>query len=146
MRWRLFLEEYSPDIQWLEGESNVVADALSRLPYNHTPLQKEHYDEELLAHHYCYTQHEIDKQLYPLKFKTIEKYQLHDKALMKELTGDKYDLASFHGGEGTIELICHKGKIVVPTVLQPQIVEWYHLYLWHPGKNRTKETIRQHFW
>ena len=31
-------------------------------------------------------------------------------------------------------------------VLQPQVVEWYHLYLGHPGINRTEETIRQHFW
>ena len=65
---------------------------------------------------------------------------------MKELTVDQYHLAFVHGGEGNIELICHKGKIVVPTVLQPQIVEWYHLYLGHPGINQTEETIRQHFW
>ena len=28
MRWRLFIEEYSPDIRFIEGNNNVVADAL----------------------------------------------------------------------------------------------------------------------
>ena len=31
MRWRLFIEEYSPNLQYIQGESNVVADALSHL-------------------------------------------------------------------------------------------------------------------
>jgi hypothetical protein len=32
MRWRLFLEEYGPDIiLYIKGEKNIVADALSRL-------------------------------------------------------------------------------------------------------------------
>jgi hypothetical protein len=31
MRWRLVLEELGPDLQHIEGEPNVVADALSRL-------------------------------------------------------------------------------------------------------------------
>ncbi len=29
MRWRLFIEEYSPDQTYIKGEDNVVADALS---------------------------------------------------------------------------------------------------------------------
>ena len=32
MRWRLYLEEYSPEIKYIKGESNSAADALSRLP------------------------------------------------------------------------------------------------------------------
>jgi RNase H-like domain found in reverse transcriptase len=36
MRWRLFIEEYSPDLQYVKGENNVVADALS--PYPRPPL------------------------------------------------------------------------------------------------------------
>ena len=31
MRWRLVLEEYGPELVYLKGEHNVVADALSRL-------------------------------------------------------------------------------------------------------------------
>jgi hypothetical protein len=31
MRWCLILEEYGPELRYIKGESNVVADALSRL-------------------------------------------------------------------------------------------------------------------
>jgi hypothetical protein len=30
-RWRLYIEEYAPDLQYIQGSHNVVADALSRL-------------------------------------------------------------------------------------------------------------------
>ena len=148
LRWRLFLEEYSPDIQWLKGQSNLVADALSRLPTNSEPLPESHFTEELRSFHYCYAQQEIEEQPFPLRFSLIEKHQLRDKSLVKAFQADtdKYHLVSFHGGDGPIDLICHKHKIVVPTTLQKQVVEWYHLYLGHPGINRTEETIGQHFW
>ena len=33
-RWRLLLEEYGPEIVYIMGEDNVVADAISRLEYD----------------------------------------------------------------------------------------------------------------
>ena len=32
MRWRLLLEEFSPEIVYIKGHQNVIPDALSRLP------------------------------------------------------------------------------------------------------------------
>ena len=32
MRWRLFLKEYRPEIEYIKGPKNIVLDALSRLP------------------------------------------------------------------------------------------------------------------
>ena len=32
MRWRLYVEEYAPKIEYIEGKQNVLADAFSRLP------------------------------------------------------------------------------------------------------------------
>ena len=29
MRWRLILEEYGPELRYIQGEKNIVADALS---------------------------------------------------------------------------------------------------------------------
>ena len=39
MRWRLYIEEYSPDLQYIKGTHNVVADALSRLDIMETPFE-----------------------------------------------------------------------------------------------------------
>jgi hypothetical protein len=44
MRWRLFIEEYAPNLQYIKGVRNVVADALSRLPFT-----DDGYVEEALA-------------------------------------------------------------------------------------------------
>ena len=33
-RWRLILEEYDPEILYIKGENNIVADAISCLEYN----------------------------------------------------------------------------------------------------------------
>ena len=38
MRWRLAIEEYSPDLIYIKGEKNFVADALSRLATKEDPL------------------------------------------------------------------------------------------------------------
>jgi hypothetical protein len=39
MRWRLYIEEYSPELQYIKGTHNVVADALSRLDKLEEPLE-----------------------------------------------------------------------------------------------------------
>ena len=57
-----------------------------------------------------------------------------------------YHLKDFHGGGKTLSLTCFKDKIVVPTLLQKHVINWYHTLLCHPGINRTEETISQHLW
>ena len=34
VRWRLILENYGPEIEYIKGEKNIVAEALSRLTLN----------------------------------------------------------------------------------------------------------------
>jgi hypothetical protein len=34
LHWRLYLEEFSPTFEYIKGENNVTADALSRLPHS----------------------------------------------------------------------------------------------------------------
>ena len=38
LRWRLYIEEYSPEIKYIKGEKNVVTDALSRLSKTEEPI------------------------------------------------------------------------------------------------------------
>ncbi len=47
MRWRLYIEEYSPDLRYIKGEDNVVADALSRLEIQSEPMEEAFFTEEL---------------------------------------------------------------------------------------------------
>jgi RNase H-like domain found in reverse transcriptase len=39
MSWRLYIEECSPELQYIKGAHNVVADALSRLDKLDTPMK-----------------------------------------------------------------------------------------------------------
>ena len=34
LQWRLILEEYGPDMKYIQGEENIAADELSQLPNN----------------------------------------------------------------------------------------------------------------
>ena len=34
LRWRLILEDYGPDIEYIQGDKNIAAEALSRFPIN----------------------------------------------------------------------------------------------------------------
>ena len=51
MRGRLFIEEYSPDIRFIDGNKNIVADALSRLEKLDQPFDdsKEIFSNKLTA-------------------------------------------------------------------------------------------------
>ncbi|MFM8622678.1 MAG: pol polyprotein, partial [Holophagaceae bacterium] len=40
LRWRLLLEEFGVDIQYIKGVTNVVADVLSRYPTSNNPLHR----------------------------------------------------------------------------------------------------------
>ena len=97
---------------------------------------------------YCYAKEEMTYDSHPLSFQQLDKAQKADKDLMKIMKMDKtlYHLHSFHGGGITRELICFKGKIVVPKLLQKHMIDWYHTVLCHLGINQTEETIAQHLW
>ena len=145
----MYIEEYSPDLQYIKGENNVVADALSRLKINDKPsLNEALITEEMCSDWYCYAQEEKTFDGHPLSFQKLEKAQCADKSLKKILHMDNspYQMHSFHGGGITRELICKNAKIVLPTLLQKHVIDWYHTVLCHPGINRTEETILQHLW
>jgi hypothetical protein len=148
MRWRLFLEEYSPDLKYIKGEKNIVADALSRLELNNEPMDEAHFTEEMRSALYCYAGDEVPNTDYPLSYKLIGRAQKKDEQMIKILKqkNSKYKFKSFHGGGKSRELICYNEKIVIPKELQLRIVNWYHTFLGHPGINRTEETIGQHLW
>ena len=48
MRWRLLLEEFSPEMKHISGGDNIVADSLSRHEIQEEDV-KEIYEKEILA-------------------------------------------------------------------------------------------------
>ena len=102
MRWRLYIKEYSPDLQYIKEESNVVADALSRLKMDEEPNPHEALiTEEMCSDWYCYAKEEQMYDSHPLSYEHLEKAQRADKEMKKILEMDNlpYQYHSFHGGD-----------------------------------------------
>ena len=80
---------------------------------------------------------------HPLSYAKLDSAQQACPDIKKELKKDncKYQIKDFHGGGVTRNLVCYNEKIVVPTELQPHVIDWYHTTLCHPGINRTEESI-----
>ena len=51
LRWRLILEEYGPDIEYIRGENIIVSDERSRIPLNgnQDTIQKSNYQQEIVS-------------------------------------------------------------------------------------------------
>ena len=149
MRWQLILEEYGPVLEYIKGENNVVADALSRLHIDKTPtnrIETEKPTVSYLAEYYGLDDVDLPNDAYPLKFSLIDKEQKRDIHLLNKIKKNPaYTTKIFHGGGKSYDLIVKHGKIVIPRTLQSRTIKWYHEQLCHPGISRTESTIRQHY-
>ena len=68
----MYIEEYSPDLQYIKGESNVVADALSRLEMDEEPNPYEALiTEEMCLDWYCYAKVEQTYNGHPLSYQQL---------------------------------------------------------------------------
>ena len=145
MRWRLYIEEYSPNLHYIKGEHNVVADALSRLEMEDKPFDDT--KEKFLALMECFANNE-SSDFHPLNQQQLRIAQNRDKTIQKilKMPDSAYKNKEFHGGGKVTSLACHNDKIVIPGLLQKHVIMWYHTTLCHPGINRTEETIGQHLW
>jgi len=146
MRWRLYIEEYSPDLQYIKGTHNVVADALSRLDMEENPFEDN--KETFLGLMECFAKKPDVPDFHPLNYQHLKIAQGKDKTIQNilKMTNSKFAMKEFHAGEKSTSLICYNGKIVIPNLLQKHVINWYHTTLCHPGINRTEETIGQHLW
>jgi hypothetical protein len=83
-RWRLIVEEYGPNIVYLPGKRNIIADALSRLPKLKETQDESTFLEEIFA---------FDDQLdaFPIAFDIISKAQLADKKIQQRVTNNDPD-------------------------------------------------------
>ena len=127
-RWRLFVEEFGPDIIYLPGHQNVVADALSRLPYN----QNSQVENEIKIQNEVYG---IDECPIDFHFLMTQQRKHLPSGFLKytKLFGDEY-LA-----------VTENDQIRIPKVIANIIMEWYHDLLVHPGPHRMYKTMMTHF-
>jgi hypothetical protein len=146
MRWRLYIEEYSPDLRYIPGSKNVVADALSRLEKTDAALDDS--KEAFYSVMQCFGKDPDNFDFHPFSFAHLDKSQQADSDIKKILRKEnsKYSTQDFHGGGKERLLVCYNGKIVVPKLLHRHVIDWYHTVLCHPGINRTEESISQHLY
>ena len=96
MRWRLTLEKLTPQLIYIKGSKNTVADALSRLDkidnLNNTRSSNDYNNNnkveptlESLSKHFALSKEDI---LHLTSFKTIIRVQQKDKSLI-EIAKDK---------------------------------------------------------
>lgn len=167
MRWRNFLEEYSPKFKYIPGPLNVIADAFSRLPrqattgeeeeenkYNSVPISESHFfsfhfdDDEMLD---CFLNHPpLEEMQYPLDYALIRQNQFEDVALQNLLLTKPAEYTIKDMGSG-VQLMCHvrpdplPWRICIPTIMVDDIIKWYHQVLGHIGIVRLHQTIATHF-
>jgi hypothetical protein len=141
LRWRLLMEEYNPDIRYIKGEDNIVADTLSRLPTTNDP-EKPYTMPSRKELAESFAQDIEDNWSFPISITLIKSFQQKDLKLTRKAESDDpaYTISPFRGGA----VICHNNKVVIPIQLRTHVVNWYHEMLCHPGEKRTEETIRQH--
>ena len=69
MRWRQILEQFGPELKYIKGENNVVADALSQLEIS------DNQDILNISEHYGYDDKDLRDSAYPICDHNISKAQ-----------------------------------------------------------------------
>ena len=88
MRWRLLLEEYGPNIHYIQGSKNIVADALSRLNIN--PKNTEQHPEQSAEETQAFELYYVARALSRLDTN-------YDSELFDEKSVTNEELAEYYG-------------------------------------------------
>ena len=82
--WRLILEKYGKDIEYIQGKKNIAAYALSKLP-NHGNQETTHektYTTETMPE--LYDIEKLPKGTFPLSFNLIDRFHWEDPFLTEK--------------------------------------------------------------
>jgi transposase InsO family protein len=163
LRWRLYLEEFGPKFHYVKGEKNVLADAFSRLPTEHSNVLLDRLnppsnegesffslldDPELLE---CFLNYPPSTIQDPTNYNDVNYEQTIDVDLQQQLL---HDPIHFHRTNiAGHNLICYRDgpqdtsiRIVIPESMLEDTVKWHHQFFNHLGIHRLLDTINASFW
>ena len=110
------IRRVGPELKYIKGENNVVADALSRL--EKSPKQEILNISDL----YGYNDKDLPDSAYSIRYHDISKAQEIDAKLQQKLVSHKdYTLDTFRGGDKDHRLIFRNNKICLPKALQKKL-------------------------
>ena len=97
LRWRLILEEYGPDIEYIKGENNIVAYALSRTPSNgnEDTTQNSTYKHEIVSD--INDTEEIPEGNFHINLTLIQKHQRKEPSITAKYKDGTYHNVFFMG-------------------------------------------------
>ena len=165
LRWRLFLEDYGVHFHYIKGESNSLADALSRLPFDerqNSPDGKPMIDQQQQSFYSmaidnddlldCFVNLPSSEGIpFVLDYNTIAEAQSRDARLEQLRQENAQQFVQQLLAPNTyvwsyIPKPDDPWKIYLPTELLEQTTRWYHLALSHQGQNRLYDTMAMHLY
>ena len=105
MRWHLIFKQFGPELKYIKGENNVVADALSHLDTS------DNQDILNISKIYGYNDEELPDSAFPICYHDISKAQKNDVKLQQKLVSHKdYTLDTFRWGDQNHRWIFQNNK------------------------------------
>ena len=83
MRWRLIFKEFDPELKYIKGENNIVADTLSCLE------MRDNQDILNVSELYGYDEEDLPDSDYPICYHNIFKAQKNDAKLNQKIFSHK---------------------------------------------------------
>lgn len=151
-RWRLIIEEFAPTLHYVQGSKNVVADALSRLPFKSDSSD----DDLFFMVDEAFDMASWRQFIQPLTIREIQREQAKDKYVKQVLQqapdrlGELFEDIGQKAGPDRVLTETNPvdrklSRIIVPQSLTRRLIKWYHAMLVHPGAERLYNTLRQHY-
>jgi hypothetical protein len=124
--WRLYVEEYEPELCYVPEENNVVADALSRLQMNSLDLIPPISLEETLPELMDFQHMSLGDQC-PIDYRVIADRQRAEIPKKIYIKSRSIEIA-------TVTLKVNRNeRVMIPESLRDPLMKFYHDTLRHPG-------------
>ena len=149
MTWRMVCKEFMPVFKFIKGNpDNIVADTLSRLPFlekekGYPPTIATSDGNTALLCEDLFINYPANLMNFPLESENIRQHQQQQPDIV---SNNSYNDMVFYGTALKVFTCRGKTKIVLPTALINNAMNWYHHVLGHAGQERLYKSISQHMY